>query len=347
MTTVTTSNFKPTVSIIVPNYNHAPFLQERLQSVIGQTHSYHQLIILDDASSDASTSVIRECLSGVEHVLVVNETNSGSTFLQWDRALAMASGELIWIAESDDVADPTLLEKLVKPFEDEAVAMAYCQSLAIDSQSEVTANLIGWTDAISRHLWRHDFVMDGSYFAINFMSIKNVIPNASAVVFRRSLYVSPPSLRPDFKLGGDLLLWVSMMHGRKIAYIAEPLNRYRFHATTVRRLQSSVYLSECTAITRWILDHTQAWSSRGDLCVLKQHLLDLWLSIGLEPASPLSWQKQQQTYSFLFRLYGPWLILRLLQRLPISAWRLSLPLRLWWTLGWRSVASKIRGWLPA
>ena len=248
--------------------------------------------------------LFRSLLKHHPHQACFNQANSGSTFLQWDRALAMARGKLIWIAESDDVADPTLLEKLVKPFADEAVAMAYCQSLAIDSQSEVTANLIGWTDAISRHLWRHDFVIDGSYFAINFMSIKNVIPNASAVVFRRSLYVSPPSLRPDFKLGGDLLLWVSMMHERKIAYIAEPLNRYRFHANTVRRLQSSVYLRECTAITRWILDHTQAWSSRDDLCVLKQHLLALWLSIGLEPASPLSWRKQQQTYSFLFRQIG-------------------------------------------
>jgi glycosyltransferase involved in cell wall biosynthesis len=276
-----------------------------------------------------------------------NQTNSGSTFLQWDRALAMARGDLIWIAESDDAADPTLLEKLVNPFEDDEVALAYCQSMAINSESEVTANLKGWTDAISSHLWAHDFVVDGTYFAINFMSIKNVIPNASAVVFRRSLYVSPPSLRPDFRLGGDLMLWVSMMHGRKIAYIAESLNRYRFHSGTVRRHQSSVYLSECSDITRWILDYTQAWSSPGDLCVLRQHLLDLWFSIGLEPASPESWLMHRKAYAHLFRLYGPILILRLVQRMPNSAWRQALPLRLWWSLGWRSLRSKISRWLTA
>jgi glycosyltransferase involved in cell wall biosynthesis len=332
---------QPTVSIIVPNYNHAAFLEERINSILDQTFQDFELIVLDDASTDHSTDTLKRLLSNKDHHSCFNKKNSGSTFLQWDRALAMAKGELIWIAESDDVADPTLLAKLVEPFADDAVALAYCQSLAINEQSVVTANLVGWTDCFSKHLWKHDFVMDGTYFAVNFMSIKNVIPNASAVVFRRSLYVSPPSLRPDFKLGGDLLLWVSMMHGRKIAYIAEPLNRYRFHATTVRRLQSSLYLSECSAITHWILDHTQAWDSPGDLCVLKQHLLDLWFSIGLEPASPISWQKQHQTYAFLFKLYGPLLILGLLQRLPISAWRQTLPLRIWWKLGWRSLGRKI------
>lgn len=332
---------QPKVSVIVPNFNHAAFLKERLESILNQTYHYHELIVLDDSSTDTSVEILQKCLAGVNYQLIINEHNSGSTFLQWDRALAMAKGDLIWIAESDDAADPTLLEKLVQTFAHKDVALAYCQSLAIDEQSKVTANLIGWTDAISRHLWKHDFVMDGTYFAVNFMSIKNIIPNASAVLFRRSLYVSPPSLRPDFKLGGDLLLWVSIMHGRKIAYVAEALNRYRFHATTVRRLQSSVYLSECSAMTRWIIENTEAWDSPGDLCVLRQHILDLWFSIGLEPAAPRLWFKQQQAYEFLFKLYGAILIPRLLVLLPSSAWRRTLRLRTWWSLGWRSVWNKL------
>lgn len=338
---MTLTSFQPRVSIVVPNYNHAAFLRERLDSILNQTYPFHELIVLDDASTDTSVDVIHECLSGTEYQLLVNEANSGSTFLQWDRALALAKGELIWIAESDDVADPTLLEKLVQTFRDRHVALAYCQSLAINEQSEVTANLIGWTEAISRHLWNQDFVMDGTYFAINFMSIKNVIPNASAVVFRRSLYNSPAALRPDFRLGGDLLLWVSIMHGRRIAYVAETLNRYRFHARTVRRLQNFIYLSESAAITRYVLELTKAWESPGDLCTPKQHLLDLWFSIGLEPAAPKLWVKQQYAYAVLFKLYGTLLIPKLLWLLPSSAWRRSLRLRMWGLLGWRSVWTKL------
>jgi glycosyltransferase involved in cell wall biosynthesis len=123
--------------------------------MLNQTYPYHELIVLDDASSGTSVEVTHESLSGVKHQFFLNKTNSGSTFLQWDRALTMAKGELIWIAESDDIADPTLLEKPVQTFGDNDVALAYCQSLAFSTQSEGTANLIGWTDAINRHLWKH------------------------------------------------------------------------------------------------------------------------------------------------------------------------------------------------
>jgi glycosyltransferase involved in cell wall biosynthesis len=335
------TEFQPEVSVIVPNDNHAALFRERLESMLNQTYPYHEPIVLDDASSGTSVEVIHESLSAVKHHFFLNKTNSGSTFLQWNRALEMAKGEPIWIAESDDIADPTLLEKPLQTFGDNDVALAYYQSLAFNTQSEVTANFIGWTDAINRHLWKHYFVMDGTSFAVNFMSIKELIPNANAVLFKRSLSISPPSLRPDFKLRGDLLLWVSIMHGRKIAYVAKALNRNRLHETTVRHLQSSVYLSECNAMTRWIVDNTQVWNSPTDLCDLRQHILGLWFGIDLEPAAPGFWFKQQPAYAILFRFCGAILIPRLLVLLPTSAWRRSLRLRTWWSLGWRSVWNKL------
>jgi len=132
--------------------------------MLNQTYPYHEPIVLDDAASDTSVEVIHESLSAVKHQFFLNETNSGSTFLQWDRALTMAKGEPIWIAESDDSADPTRLEKPLQTFGDNDVALAYCQSLAFNTQSEVTTNLIGWTDATNRHLWKHFFAIDGTSF---------------------------------------------------------------------------------------------------------------------------------------------------------------------------------------
>ena len=61
--------------------------------------------------------------------LVYNEQNSGSTFKQWNKGISLASGEYVWIAESDDVAEPTFLEKLVDCLVDHPDAgLAYCQS---------------------------------------------------------------------------------------------------------------------------------------------------------------------------------------------------------------------------
>ncbi len=263
-------------------------------------------------------------------------------FFQWDRGIKIAKGEFIWIAESDDVAKPTLLEKLVKQLQNSDTALAYCQSLAINSKSEITGNLKGWTDFISPYLWARDFVMDGTYFAINFMAIKNIIPNASAVLFRKQHYVSPHLLRPDYKLGGDLLLWTRIMEGRSIAYTAEALNHYRFHPGTVRQSQTSSYLRESCGLTAMILEKTNAWDNPGNLTLLREHLATLWFSIGLEPASPFHLWNQREAYQLLYRLHGYSLALLLMRRLPRSLWRLTLPQRIWWQLGLRSLRQKVR-----
>ncbi|MEB3156313.1 MAG: glycosyltransferase family 2 protein [Cyanobacteriota bacterium] len=332
----------PKVSVIIPNYNHSLYLKERLESVIGQTYQDFELIILDDCSSDNSVEVIKSHLRDYPYQLVINPVNSGSTFAQWDRGISLARGELIWIAESDDVAAPDFLETLVAKLEDSAIAMAYCQSFGINENSAVTAQLKGWTDHISSHLWRHDFCVDGTFFALSFMAIKNIIPNASAVVFRRQHYTSPYLLKPDYKLGGDLILWVSIMREHSLAYVAKPLNYYRFHTNTVRRSQRDNYLDECCSITSWILETTQAWREPGNLTLAREHLARLWFSIGLEPASARNWWIHKKAYRLLYELHGPWVIFICLRRMPVSLWRITRPHRLWWTLGLRSLRMKVQ-----
>lgn len=126
---------KPNVSVIIPNYNHAPYLIERIESVLNQTYQDFEVIILDDCSKDNSHEIIElyrnhSKVSQIEY----NETNSGSTFKQWQKGISMAQGEWIWIAESDDVADFTFLEVLVaKTKKHLDLSIIYSQSLKIDS----------------------------------------------------------------------------------------------------------------------------------------------------------------------------------------------------------------------
>ena len=95
----------PLVSVIIPNYNHAVYLDERIKSVLNQTYQNFELIILDDCSPDngASMAIIEKYRNNphISHI-VYNDVNSGSTFKQWHKGLELAKGDLIWIAESDD-----------------------------------------------------------------------------------------------------------------------------------------------------------------------------------------------------------------------------------------------------
>lgn len=120
-------NSTPLVSVIIPNYNHARYLDRRLQTVLNQTYPDFEVWILDDHSTDNSLEVIAKYKDN-PHVagIVVNKENSGSPFKQWDKGISLATGDIIWIAESDDYCELNLLEELVKALlEKPDVVVAY------------------------------------------------------------------------------------------------------------------------------------------------------------------------------------------------------------------------------
>lgn len=81
----------PLVSVIVPNYNHARFLEERMESVLGQTYQNIEVIILDDCSTDNSREVIEKYRNNPKVAKIVyNDANSGSPFRQWKKGMELA-----------------------------------------------------------------------------------------------------------------------------------------------------------------------------------------------------------------------------------------------------------------
>ncbi len=103
------------VSVILPNYNHGKYLDERIGSIINQTFQDFELIILDDHSTDNSKSIIEKYRSHpkISHI-EYNAINSGSPFRQWNKGIEVSRGSLIWIAESDDSCKLNFLEETVQ-----------------------------------------------------------------------------------------------------------------------------------------------------------------------------------------------------------------------------------------
>ena len=100
------------VSIIVPNYNHAEYLEERLNSIYSQTYTNYEVILLDDCSTDASRDILLryQKMFPEKTRIIFNDVNSGRPFWQWLKGIEAAKGDLIWIAESDDYCDADFLE---------------------------------------------------------------------------------------------------------------------------------------------------------------------------------------------------------------------------------------------
>jgi glycosyltransferase involved in cell wall biosynthesis len=223
------------ISIVVPNYNHATYLPSRISSIANQTISNYEAFLLDDASNDNSVSILNSYLSDTRFHLHRNINNSGSTFAQWNKGVALASNEYVWIAESDDIADKFLLETLVKKMEaDSEIVLAYCQSNRINENDEVTGTWKDFTNELeSSELFESDFVMNGKEYINKFLIHQNTIPNASAVLFRKSVFVKIGGAPVHLKNNGDWLTWLKMLCFGKVAFLSEPLNYFRKHDKSV------------------------------------------------------------------------------------------------------------------
>ena len=220
----------PLVSVIIPNYNHAPYLKERIDSVLSQTYKEFEVLILDDCSSDESKEII-ESYRNNKHIsnIVFNEKNTGNTFIQWNKGISLAKGKYIWIAESDDVAKPTFLERLVDELEKHPeAAFAFSHSHMIDQDSNVM---------------KHDFnpgvqtgeaiLWNSREFSINKMLKFNYVQNASMAIFRADLYPQIDSSYQNYRYCGDWAFWMYMAQKGKIIEVCDKLNFFRQHPNKV------------------------------------------------------------------------------------------------------------------
>jgi glycosyltransferase involved in cell wall biosynthesis len=227
-------NFLPAVSIIVPNYNCEKFLEKRMESILHQTFRDFEIIILDDASTDRSLEIIEKYLHLPNVRLIKNLSNSGSPFIQWHKGFVEAKGEIIWFAEADDLCEPEFLQKLLPYFNNPSVALAYCDSAIIDENDAVTGDYSNYYTSLDPYHWKSSYQVSGTR-EINYgLGIKNSIPNASAVLIRKSC-VPEDFVHKSFqyKFSGDWFFYTRVLEGRQITFHAERLNYHRKHQQTV------------------------------------------------------------------------------------------------------------------
>ena len=207
----------PLVSVIIPNYNHARYLEKRLGSVFNQTYQTFEVIFLDDCSSDNSLEVI-ERYKDNPHLseIVVNEVNSGSVFKQWDKGIRLAKGDLIWIAESDDFCELDFLEELVNSIvARKNVVVASCQYVFFSEDysyklKERKTRSYKGKDYICKRLIRY-----------------NEIRNASGTVFSKEAYSRISDKYLSFRSAGDLQFWTELLHFGDFVRVGKNLTYYR------------------------------------------------------------------------------------------------------------------------
>ncbi|WP_222537220.1 glycosyltransferase family 2 protein [Pedobacter polysacchareus] len=260
----------PRVSVIVPNFNHAKYLEQRIESILSQTFQDFELILMDDCSTDDSRKVLARYRGHPKVTQVIfNEQNSGSTFKQWKKGVNVAQGTYIWIAESDDWCDPTLLETLIAGIEkDKNTVISYCQSYCVNDQHDIIFQ--------SNHRVLSETV-DGNQFIQNYLSVPVAIFNASMAIWRKDKFDQIPEQLTTFRFCGDWFFWIQLSRSGKVHISGKILNYFRKHGNDVsgKAYQSGLnFVEELRILNMMYTD--QLITERQYYRAYKKKFIDYW-----------------------------------------------------------------------
>lgn len=221
------------VSIIVASYNHAEYLEERMDSLINQTYQNIEILVIDDCSKDASVEVLRKYESHPKVNLIVREKNGGWVTVS-NQGVTISKGEFIIFANCDDSCEPQMIEKLVASMnKNQTAGISYCRSKMIDEGG----NLLGDDFVIRANNFKnkcqYDVLITKEDMGL-FLLHSCVIPNLSAALFRKDCYLSSGGMTSVYKVCADWDLFFRVVEHFDVAYVAEPLNNFRQHKTTIR-----------------------------------------------------------------------------------------------------------------
>ena len=263
------------VSVIVTCYNQRAFIHERLSSIFMQAYPIHEIIVVDDASTDGTADEVENIAKefGRDIKLVRCPANSGSAFGNWKRAVEMATGELVWIAEGDDSADAQFLHRLAAAMSSDHI-FAFANSRQIDGKGK----LLGESYDFYLKLVDADYFLRGGEvqaqeFLQRFLAVRNSILNISSVLFRKTALqnVLQTSHRDimDFRLAGDWRLYAALLTQvkGKVSYVTASLNVHRRHesAGVTSSLDRTRHLNEVQRMHQHILDFIPAKAKQATL----------------------------------------------------------------------------------
>jgi glycosyltransferase involved in cell wall biosynthesis len=279
------------VSVVVASYNHAEFLAQRMDSLINQTYRDIEILVIDDCSPDNSIEILRRYESHPKVRLIIR-------------------------ANCDDACDPRMIERLVAAMNRNPTAgVAFCRSLMIDEQDRV----LGDDYVIREKSFRERCAGDtfiGRDEMYKFLLHSCVIPNLSAALIRRSCFDSAGALTSDYRACSDWDLFFRIANDFDFCYVAEPLNRFRQHSTTIRSATKGRITYD--EFFRLLLGEIRLGKlSLGERFHFRLHVMYLW-AIELIRPSTAGWMNffhHAQLVWQIDRLALPLLPLAILKRL--------------------------------
>ncbi len=214
----------PIVSICIPTYNQERFITEALRSVCAQTYPHYEVLVRDDASSDATAAIAQQFAAVDTRIRVeVNSTNLGMV-ANWNRCLAEAQGTYIKFLFGDDFfAVPDALEQMVTAMETASdIALVASGRSIVTDQSKCTEVISSFPEG---------FTADGKELIRRclrkIVRTHNLIGEPSVVMFKRR--DAARGFDPRYRQLVDIEMWFHLLEQGRFVYLAQPLCSFRHH----------------------------------------------------------------------------------------------------------------------
>jgi len=246
----------PRISVIIPSYNHARFIEEAIASVLDQSYFDIELIVVDDGSSDGSSDLIRKALSkaSISRAILIEQENTG-TAGAIERGVSESRGELLAVLNSDDRYSPHRFERLLSEAPDEGDFLVFSKARMIDAA--------GFSLPESSYVvegYRQGLYEASRCPTVGFALLRNNFAASSGnALFTRSLYEKIGGFSP-YQLASDWDFLLRSLLEIEPIFVDEPLFDYRTHDTNAR---AGITFANATEEGRTIINAYFAAASSG------------------------------------------------------------------------------------
>lgn len=210
---------KPRVSVCIPTYNRARYIGKTIQSILNQTFSDFELIIVDNASADNTEEVVRKFMEKDNRIRYYKNAKNIGMHPNWNRAIELATGDYIAIFHDDDLYHPTILEKEV------ALLNAHNNVGFVDTGGYIIDEK---GTKIGTWVYERQIITSGINFILNTLKTAFCPINCPSVMVKRECYEKVGYFTDKF-IPSDYDMWLRICEYFDVGYIKEPLFNYRRH----------------------------------------------------------------------------------------------------------------------
>lgn len=222
---------EPRVSVIMPVYNGGVFLAPAVESILAQTFSDFEFVIVDDASTDATPAYLASLQD--PRVRVLRNTKNIRGPASANRAIQESIGEYVARQDADDISEPSRLARQVKVLDSKPeVAVVASGLIGIDEDGNIT-------DHFCRIRKDPDVRWE--------LLFRNILPHSS-LMFRRAMIGGGYSPSADVSTVDDYELLTRIARDHQVAQIRDELIRYRIHPASISQTCGELQARQVAAI---------------------------------------------------------------------------------------------------